>query len=613
LLERYLSAARQIVRLAMGIPDERPAPKTYEVSRFLVQDNQVSEALPFGSRGGIAVRHFFAVDGEYIIRIHLKTEYTGTRILGLREKHQLDLRLDGSRIKLFNVGGESARKESDETQPATLDVRIPVKAGSRLIGATFLKKTWAPENILEPRLVNMETDDEPGVGAVTIDGPYNPTGPGETPSRRKLFVCEPKGGSAEQDTCAKQILLTLARHAYRRPVTDSDTAILLKPYQAFRNKGFDTGIRMAVERILVSPEFLFRIEHDAPNMAAGSAYRVSDLELASRLSFFLWSSIPDDELLDLAVGGKLNDPAVLEQQLRRMLADSRSKSLVSNFAGQWLYLRNVRSALPDLGEYPEFDENLRDAFQQETELFFESTLREDRSVLALLDANYTFLNERLARHYGIPDVYGNQFRRVTLKDENRRGLLGQGSILMVTSYAARTSPTIRGKWLLTNILGTPPPPPPPNVPSLKDRGDDGKILSVRQQMEEHRANPACAVCHARMDPLGFALENFDAVGKWRMTSGVGNTPIDASGVLPDGTKFQGPAGLRKVLLSHPEQFVDTVTEKLLTYALGRGLEYYDMPAVRKIVRQAASKDYRWSSIILGIVQSTPFQMRRVSS
>ena len=612
LLERYLSAARKVVRIAMGIPDERPAPANYEVSRFLVQDERVSEALPFGSRGGVAVRHFFPIDGDYVIKVHLKTEYTGTRVLGLREPHQLDLRLDGARIRLFDVGG-GKRNEAADSEPAILDVRLAVKAGTRAIGATFIKKTWAPENILEPRLVNMETDDEPGVGAITIEGPYNATGPGDTASRHRIFVCQPNGDATQQDACARQILSTLAHHAYRRPIADSDVSVLMKPYTAFRNRGFDTGIRMAMERILVSPEFLFRIEHDPSNLAAGAPYRISDVELASRLSFFLWSSIPDDELLDLAAADKLKDASVLEQQVRRMLADTRSRALVTNFAGQWLYLRNVRSASPDLGEYPEFDENLRYAFQQETELFFQSMLHEDRSVLDLLNADYTFLNERLARHYGIPDVYGNQFRRVTLKDENRRGLLGQGSILMVTSYSARTSPTIRGKWLLTNLLGTPPPPPPPNVPSLKDRGDDGKILSVRQQMEQHRANPACAVCHARMDPLGFALENFDAVGKWRTTSGAGNAPIDASGVLPDGTKFEGPAGLRKVLLSHPDQFVDTVTEKLLTYALGRGLEYYDMPAVRKIVRDSASKDYRWSSLILEVVKSTPFQMRRINS
>jgi hypothetical protein len=368
---------------------------------------------------------------------------------------------------------------------------------------------------------------------------------------------------------------------------------------------------MALQRMLVSPEFLFRIERDPvpqSGMAPDTAYRISDLELASRLSFFLWSSIPDDELLGLAERGRLKDPAVLEQQVQRMLADSRSKALVSNFAGQWLYLRNVRAVFPDPQAFPDFDENLREAFQRETELFFESTLREDRSVLDLLDANYTFLNERLARHYGVPNIRGSHFRRVPLSDEQRRGLLGHGSILTVTSYANRTSPVLRGKWVLDNILGTPPPPPPPNVPDLEDRAEDGRLLSVRQRMEQHRANPACASCHRQMDPLGFALENFDALGRWRTADGA--TPIDASGVLSDGTKFQGPAGLRNVLLSRPEQFVCTVTEKLLMYALGRRVEYYDAPAVRKILREAASNDYRWSSIILGIVNSTAFQMRR---
>jgi hypothetical protein len=646
LLERYLSAARKITRLAMGDAAIRPDLESYDVNRFLVQDDRASEALPFGSRGGIAIRHFFPLDGEYIIRIHLKTNYNGSMILGLAEPHQLDVRLDGARIQSFTVGGE--HKNLSEIKPASVDrqgyavpaaainlqepnkkpaveppadagleVRIPVKAGTRLVGVAFLKKTWAPEDILRPRLANMETEDEPGVGSVTIGGPYGVKGPGETPSRRKIFVCSPqaslKAGDLEE-TCAGRILSTLARRAYRRPITDGDIPILLGPYKAVSSKlGFETGIRMAIERILVSPEFLFRIEHDPANVPPNSVYHISDLELASRLSFFLWSSIPDDELLDLAAEGKLKDPAILEQQVRRMLGDPRSKALVQNFAGQWLYLRNVRSASPDLGEYPDFDENLRAALQEETELFLESMLGEDRSVLDLLRADYTFLNERLARHYGIPNVYGTQFRRVTLSDENRRGLLGQGSILMVTSYAARTSPTIRGKWLLTNILGTPPPPPPPNVPSLKDRGDDGKILSVRQQMEKHRASPVCASCHSRMDPLGFALDNFDAIGKWRTTSGAGNTPIDSSGSLPDGTKFQGPAGLRKILLSQPEQFVNTVTEKLLTYALGRGVEYYDAPAIRAIMREAAPGDYRWSSLILGIVKSTPFQMSRTRS
>ena len=494
-----------------------------------------------------------------------------------------------------------------------METRIPVKAGMHLLGIAFLQKNRAPEDILKPRLANVqaESNDEPSVGKVIITGPYNVKGAGETPSRSRILVCRPSG-SADELPCAKKILSTLARRAYRRPVSDKDLQPLLTAYNqgAKGDGGFEGGIRTALRGILVSPEFLFRIERDPRNVAPNSAYLISDFELASRLSFFLWSSIPDDQLLDLAESGKLREPTVMEQQVRRMLDDKRSNTLVSNFAGQWLYVRNVRGWLPDLGEYPEFDDNLREAFEKETELFFESNLREDRPVLELLSADYSFLNERLARHYGIPNVYGSHFRRVKMTDENRRGLLGQGSILMVTSYSARTSPTLRGKWLLTNLLGAPPPPPPPNVPSLTDRGSDGRILSVRQQMEKHRANPACAVCHTRMDPLGFALENFDAVGKWRTVSGADNTPIDSSGSLPDGAKFQGPVGLRELLLSRPEQFVTTVTEKLLTYALGRGLEYYDVPAVRKVMRDAASSNYHWTSLILGIVNSEPFQMRR---
>jgi hypothetical protein len=403
----------------------------------------------------------------------------------------------------------------------------------------------------------------------------------------------------------------LARRAYRRPVTDADVQALLGLYKKGRDKGdFEAGIMRALQGMLVYPEFLFRIERDPPNLAAGSPYKVSDLEMASRQSFFLWSSIPDEALLDLATRGQLKDPAVLEQQVRRMLADSRSKALVRNFAGQWLYLRNMRTVGRDAVTFPEFDDNLRDGFARETTLFIDDNLRADHNVLDLLNADYTFLNERLARFYGIPDIYGSSFRRVSLGgNDERRGLLGQGSILTVTSYANRTSPTIRGKWLLENFLGTPPPPPPPNVPSLKEQSPEaGKVLTMRQRMEEHRANPACAVCHNRMDSLGFALEHFDGIGQWRTAEG--NTPIDASGVLPDGTKFKGPVELRKILLSHPEQFATTVTEKLLTYALGRGVEYYDLPSVRKIIHGAAP-DYKWSSLILGIVRSVPFQMSPV--
>ncbi|MBI4464008.1 MAG: DUF1592 domain-containing protein [Acidobacteria bacterium] len=616
LLERYMSAARKISRRAIGDAAIRPDVETYDVPQFLTQEDRTSEDLPFGSRGGIAIRHHFPLDGDYTIRIRLQRNFDGY-ILGLGEPHQLEVRLDRARIKLFTIGGEHKSKQEQEeyvqfTADAGLEIRFPANAGTRLVGVAFLKETSKSEDVLRSRLLGYvfshPGEGNPAVGSVAISGPYDAKGPGETPSRRKIFVCRPTG-SQDEETCAKKILSTLARRAYRRPVTDADVQTLLGFYKAGRGEGgFEAGIEMALQAILVSPEFLFRIERNPVNVAPGAAYRISDFELASRLSFFLWSSIPDDQLLDLAARGKLQDSEVLQQQARRMLQDARSKALVNNFAGQWLYLRNMGSVSPDPDAFPDFDDNLREAFQRETELFFESLLREDRSVVALLNADYTFLNERLARHYQIPNVYGSHFRRVVLSEEERKGLLGQGSILTVTSYANRTSPTIRGKWLLENILGTPPPPPPPNGPSLKDRGENGKILSVRQRLEQHRANPVCASCHSRMDPLGFALENFDAIGKWRTAED--NTPVDSSGVLPDGTKFQGPAELRKILLSNPEQFVTTITEKLLTYALGRGVEYYDAPAIRKIVREAAPNDYRWSALIMGIVKSTPFQMRR---
>jgi len=456
---------------------------------------------------------------------------------------------------------------------------------------------------------------DPSVGSIVIGGPYNAGKADETPSRKKIFVCYPQS-APEEESCAQKIFANMARLAYRRPVTSGDVETLLSFYRKGREDGdFEAGIEMALRRMLVDSEFLIRIERDpAPASAGtrpGSSYRISDLELASRLSFFLWSSIPDAELLDLAERGRLREPAVLEQQIRRMMADERSAALVDNFAGQWLYLRNIATIQPDPSAFRDFDDNLRAAFQRETALFFESIVREDRSVVDLLNANYTFLNERLARHYGIPNVYGSRFRRVSLSAEDeRRGLLGQGSLLTVTSYANRTSPVLRGKWILENILGAPPPPPPPDVPSLPENGrNGGKTLSMRERMEQHRANPVCASCHSRMDPLGFALENFNAVGEWRTADG--GALLDTSGVLPDGTRFRGPGELRKALVAHPEQFVTTVTEKLLTYALGRGVEYYDQPAIRKIVRDAAPGNYRWSSIVIGIVNSTPFQMRRV--
>jgi hypothetical protein len=450
-----------------------------------------------------------------------------------------------------------------------------------------------------------------------VTGPFEATGPGDTPSRRKIFVCHPAAAKrsspeieANEGGCAKKILSTIARRAYRRPVADAEVQTLIGFYESGRKKGtFESGIQSALRLILASPNFLFRGEPDPPAVAAGTIYPVSDLELASRLSFFLWSSIPDDQLLTAAAQGKLKDAAALDRQVRRMLADPRSDALVTNFAAQWLFLRNLQTTLPDNATFPNFDDSLRQSFRRETELFFESIMREDRSILDLLDADYTFVNERLARHYGIPNVYGSRFRRVTLKDENRRGLLGQGSVLAVTSYPNRTSPVLRGKWILENILGTPPPAPPPNIPALREANEGGRVLSVRERLEEHRKNPACATCHRVMDPLGFSLENFDAVGEWRTKEAAG-VPVDASGQLADGTEVDGPAALRRALRKHPEQFARTMTEKMLTYALGRGLEFYDMPVVRAIARDAAAQNYRFSSIVTGIIKSAPFRMKR---
>jgi Protein of unknown function (DUF1592)/Protein of unknown function (DUF1588)/Protein of unknown function (DUF1585)/Protein of unknown function (DUF1587)/Protein of unknown function (DUF1595)/Planctomycete cytochrome C len=641
LLERYLSAARAISRLAVGDPSIGPAleSRTYGLPKTLFQRERMSEDLPFGSRGGIAIHHRFPLDGEYVIKIRLQRNYVDY-VRGLAEPHQLDVRLDGARIKVFTVGGENKGNPAPVSfggnitgspgweqyalsADADLAVRFLAKAGTRVVGVSFVREPGELEGVLQPPqtgyafAVDETTADPsglrgPAVESVSINGPYDSTGAGETPSRQRIFVCRPKT-SADEESCADTILSTLARRAYRRPVTREDRENLIGFYRAGRHDGdFEAGIRRALERLLVDPDFLFRIEIDPPNVAPATAYRISDLELASRLSFFIFSSIPDDELLDVAVRGKLKDPAVLEGQVRRMFGDARSRALVDNFASQWLSLRVLREVTPNPDLFPDFDENLREAFQRETELFLASQLRDDRSVTDLLTANYTFVNERLARHYQIPNVYGDQFRRVQLSNANRGGLLGQGSILTFTSYGNRTSPVLRGRWLLENILGTPPPPPPPNVPALTESRENGKLLSMRDRMEQHRKNPACATCHVRMDPLGFALENFDAIGQWR-TTGEAGTPIDATGSLPDGAQFQGLEGLQKLLVSHREEFAATVTEKLLTYALGRGLEYYDMPAIRAITRQAASHDYRWTSLILGIVQSTPFQLRRSAS
>jgi hypothetical protein len=490
----------------------------------------------------------------------------------------------------------------------------------------FLKENSAREGVFQTRartnLLTLATGDGDetqasvmaGLGSVTISGPFSITGPGDTPSRRRIFVCQvpveqPGAYSIQETACARRILATLARRAFRGQASDASVDSLMELYQQARVKGsFEQGIELALQGLLVMPQFLFRVEKSPANVAPGQNYRISDIELASRLSFFLWSTIPDDELLALAAAGTLSDPDTLRKQVGRMIQDSRSRALVENFAGQWLYLRNVKTVHPNQDIFSDFDENLRRAFQQETNLFLAYLIREDYSVLDLLRADFSFLNERLATHYGVPGVHGQRYRKVTLQDANRRGLLGQGSILTVTALANRTSPVMRGKWVLENFLGTPPPEPPPSVPALKDKNNEGKNLTMRQQMEQHRADPACAGCHRVMDPIGFALENFDAVGKWRtLDSG---TPIDPSGMLPDGTKFQGPAELQAILLKYPEQFVQTLTRKLMAYALGREVEFYDAPSVRKILRQARGNEYRWSDLILGIVESMPFQLRR---
>lgn len=612
LLERYLSAAAKISRLAIGDTSLPVAYDTYEVPKGLVQLDRMTEDMPFGSRGGLTIRHHFPVDGEYEFSMLLaKGRYD--QILGLERDRQLDLRLDDRRLDLFTIeatriAGMGVLGAAGQAADSHLQIRVPVKAGTRSVTATFLKDTVIPEGIQRGE---RESEFFEGVGSLSIAGPYEIEGPGETASRERIFICQPEAAS-EQEACAEEIIAALARRAYRRPIIADDLPPMMQLYRdAAAEGGFETGIRMALQKILVSPEFIFRMEFDPADVEPGGAHAVSDLELASRLSFFLWSSIPDDELLRLAENNELSDPEILEQQTRRMMADPKSQSLVSNFTGQWLFLRNIARVQPDPVAFPNFDENLRQALQRETELLVESMVREDRSVVDILDSDYTYMNERLAEHYGVEGIYGSEFQRVNIEDDTRRGLLGQASILTVTSYPNRTAPTIRGKWVLEQLLGTPPPPPPPNVPSLADDANT-RVLTMRERMEQHRANPACAVCHKMMDPLGFALENFDGLGRWRETIGEFDAPIDSSGILPDGTNFDGPLGLREVLLSKQDLFVETFTERLLTYALGRGVEHYDLPTVRKITREAADDDYRWSSIILGIVNSVPFQMRRAS-
>ena len=619
MLERYMSAARRIGRLAVGDSAIDADVVRYPVSSLLVQRDRMSEEMPFGSRGGAAVTHHFPLDGEYVVRLTL----LGNR--GRREPQEIDVRMDGVRAALLRAG-QGVRGGATRGMPTgddSLAVRVPVRAGTRVVSVSFLKRTGVPEGVAPERLPLWTFSTGRGyvepmaLESVEIEGPYRPRsrsggrGTGPAVSRERIFTCRP-AEPEDEEACANAILTTLARRAFRRPVTAGDLEVLDSFYREGRRAGgFEGGIQRAIESLLVDPEFLFRIERDPEDAAPGSPYRLSDVELASRLSFFLWSSIPDDELLDLAEADRLRDPDVLEQQVRRMLADERSRVLVGSFAAQWLHLRRMRTVTPDVLAFPGFDDNLRDALVRETELFVETQIREDRSVVELLTADYTFVNERLARHYGMQGVYGSRFRRVPLGDGARRGLLGHGSILTVTSLATRTSPVVRGKWVLENILGTPPPPPPPDVPDLPEREAGEAPRSMRARLEAHRANPVCSACHARMDPLGFALEHFDAVGKWRdAESGV---PVDASGALPDGTTFDGLPGLRDVLLARQDEFVTTVAEKLLTYALGRGIEHYDRPAIRAIVRDAAADGHRWSALVLGVARSLPFQMRRAES
>ena len=645
-LERYLDAARRISRLAVGDPTMPVMVNIYRVDAERPQDDHVEE-LPFGTRGGTAIRADFPVDATYVI----KAELAGTA----REPQQLEISIDGERIVLESQGGGRGRggapagrgnaapagrgaapaagrgaaapsaaaggtqASAASTPQATglnvvrsgnLEYRVPVKAGTHLVGVTFVQRTEArDESTLRPRTRGRGTSS--AVERVTISGPFDVTGPGDSPSRRRIFTCQPTTAASEP-ACARQILSTLARRAYRRPVTDADVQELMPFYTAGRaESNFDRGIQKALERLLVSPQFLFRIEK-GPAASVGVAYRISDLELASRLSFFLWSSIPDDELLNTAAASRLRDPKMLEQQVRRMLADPRADSLVTNFAAQWLYLRDIDAKVPDEVLFQNFDETLRDAMRQETELFVTSVFRENRSVTELLTANYTFLNERLARHYGIPQIRGSAFRRVELPpDSVRGGLLGQGSILTITSYATRTSPVLRGKWVLENLLASPPPPPPPDVPALKTEGSEpGHALTMREAMTAHRANPACASCHSRMDPIGFSMENFDAIGRWRDTDG--GAPLDVSGVFPEGTTFNGVIGLKRELVRNPEPFIQAIAERLLMYGLGRNLQYYDAPAVRQMLRGAAPQKNTLASLVLGVVKSRPFQMRQTA-
>ena len=623
LLESYVTTARKVARVAVGSPAIPPITTTYQTAEDLTQDFHL-RGLPLGTRGGLVVEEYLPVDAEYEIHVRLRRSAVGA-IRGIQEAHQLELTLDGERIGLFAIGSEDAYRATvtNRNNPAqtvnkafTADehmrVRLPLTAGDHTIVASFVGKPAAlAEQVRRPFLRSYVASSSrtglPEVDRVLIAGPFEAARPTATPSRERIFSCQPARGE-DEPACARAILSRLGRLAYRRPLDVGELDRLLGFYSdGSLDGGFEAGIELALRFLLASPQFIFRVESEPADLAAGEVYPLADLDLASRLSFFLWSSGPDDALLAVAEQGQLSDPDELARQVRRMLADPRSDALVENFAGQWLYLRNLNSTNPDPLTFPDFDDNLRRSLQRETELFFSSILREDRGVLDLLTADYTFVNERLARHYGIAGIYGDRFRRVPVTQAHRRGLLGHGSILTVTSYATRTSPVLRGKWILENLLGAPPPPPPPDVPDLEDTGSAAG-LSVRERLTQHRANPACAVCHARMDPYGFGLENFDAIGRWR-DIGADGAAIDAADTLPDGTAFDGPSELRQAILQRPGEFVGTLTRKLLTYAVGRGLEYYDAPVIRGIVRQAAAEEYRVSALIAAIVMSDPFRLK----
>jgi hypothetical protein len=610
LLNRYVSAAQKIARLAVGRAPRTLGGETFRIRPDVTQDVHVP-GLPLGTRGGTLIHYNFPVSGEYEIQIRLMRDRNDA-IESLRDTHELEVLLDRERVQRFTVK-PPLRGESDETVDAKLKTRIKASAGEHDLGVAFVKqRSSLLESERQPLNVHFNFYRHPRLGPaiyeVSIIGPFEAEGPGDTPSRQRVFVSRPTV-SSDEEACATRIIANLARRAYRRAVSEEDLQAPLELYRQARQEGdFEAGIEAALCAILVNPQFLLRIERNPASTAPGAVYVIADTELASRLSYFLWSSTPDEELLELAIAGRLRRPEVLEQQVRRLLADERSQSLVTNFGGQWLHLRNLDAFIPDMRSYQDFDDNLRQAMRRETELLLASVVREDRNVLDLIRADYTYLNERLARHYGIPHIFGSQFRKVTLDaDSHRGGLLRQASVLAVTSYPTRTSPVLRGKWILENILGTPPPPPPGNVPALKDNKVDSN-LSVRQRLAQHRADEACASCHALMDPPGFALENYDAIGRWReIEEGL---PVDATGGLPDGSEFVGVWGLEQAVLARPEMFVGTLSEKLLVFALGRGVETYDAPAVRKIVRDAREADYRFSSLILGIATSTPFQMRR---